>query len=113
LAVAVIDPDFEIVRVQGISPGPHPLGAIPPVPLSGVQVQPAMENGTDGVALGVNVTDCAPVIDPGDAVTLNVGAKIVTTGLRAVRLMLPPSTEIQSTYTCPFSRTRTLHGFWR
>jgi hypothetical protein len=106
-------PDFEMVRVQVFSLVVQPFGAIPPLPLSGVQVQPDNVNSTDGVTAAVKAIEWAPATDLGDAFTVNWGRKIVTTGLRAVRLIFPPSTEIQSTYTCPFSRTKTLHVFWR
>jgi len=72
--VAFIHPDNEIVRVQTFSAGVHPLGLIPPVPLSGRHVQLERLHVTvEGVTAAVNVTACAPAMLAGAAVTLNCG----------------------------------------
>jgi len=81
VVVAFMQPDFEMVLVQVFSLVVQPLGAIPPLPLSGVHVQPDNVNSTEGVTVVLKVTDCALATDLGVAFTVNWGRKIVTTGL--------------------------------
>jgi len=83
VVVAFIHPDFEIVRTHVFSEIVHPLGVIPPIPLSGVQVQLDRVHSIDADTEAVNVTDCALVMLRGEAVTLNCGGVMVITGLCA------------------------------
>jgi len=80
VVTAVIVPDLDTVRVQGLS-NHWQSALIPPVPLSGRHVQgPDKFHATAsvGVTVAVNVTDCAPVMLFGLAVTVSVGRSTVT-----------------------------------
>ena len=79
VVTAVIAPDFEMTRLQGLLF--HWQSAlIPPVPLSGVHVHLVRFQATagDGVTDAVNVTESALAMALGEAVTVNVGELTVT-----------------------------------
>jgi len=76
-AVAFIQPDSDIARVQLFSAAVQLFGLIPPVPLSGVHVQLEMlQLAVAGVMAAVNVIELPGVTLDGAAVTLSWGIVI-------------------------------------
>src|SRR5437899_2780937 len=113
VVVAFIQPDLEMVRVQVFSVTVQLL-LIPPVPLSDLQVQLPSVQLIEALTDAVKVTDCAPAMLTGLAVTLNCGGAIAITGPRTVpNVTLPLEATMLLTSTCPRSRTTTRHVFCR